>query len=270
MERNPDDSLGTKTKAVDFYLNAAAGYLDVDDLSNALVVLDEAEPILSLSDQNKHKQLKDITLYRIDIEKLIGLPDANKIRQLRRKIEKIPVNPDGSQNLPDHFTNRQYFKILADLGYNLYRTLQGNYIPVIEGMALEAISREVAFSSYDDLVRLKRVSNAFETNLYQKQPGDLINTRPGSKETIETKPDPKEWQISFGSYNHTTTVRMDDDLRHLYNIFSFEQPDRYLKKLPEIKISDGDIYIKADFKNERVLEEVKRKGLKEIKIIEKY
>lgn len=267
------DSLGTKIKAVDFYLNAAAGYLDVDDLLNALAVLDKAEPILSVSDQNKHKELEDIALFRMDIEKLIDLPNAKNMRQLRKKIREIPVNPDGSQYLPVHFTNRQYFKILADLGYNLSLTSQEKYIPVLEGMALEAISQEKALSSYDDLVRLKRVSNAFETNLYQKQPDDLIYTLLGQKDNREVKPDTKEWQINFGSYNHTVTVGMDDDLRYLggiYNSFYLEQPVRFLDLLKEIKIKDGNYYVQPDFKNERVLEEVERTGFKKVKIIDKF
>ena len=170
-----------------------------------------------------------------------------------------------------HFTKRQYFKILADIGYNLSRTSQGNYIPVIEGIALEAISQEKALSSYDDLVRLKRISNAFETNLYQKQTDDLINTMPGSKETIQVKPGTKEWQINFGTYNQTVIVRMDDDLRDLggmYNSFYLDQPVRFLNLLKEIKIQDGSFYVQPDFKNVRVLEEMEQTGLKQVKITE--
>ena len=265
------DSLGTKTKAVDFYLNAAADYLDVDDLLNALAVLDKAEPILSFSDLNKHKVLKDITLFRIDIEKLIGLPDANNKRQLRKKIGEIPVNPDGSQNLPVHFTNRQYFKILADLGYNLSLISQEKYIPVLEGMALEAISKEEALSSYDDLVRLNRVSNAFNTNLYQKQPDDLIITLPGQKGIRETESEAKEWQINFGSYNQTVIVKIDNDLRDIgsiYNSFYLEQPTRFLNLLKDIKIKDGNYYVQPDFNNKKVLEEMEQTGLKQVKITE--
>ncbi|MCK4700047.1 MAG: hypothetical protein KAT38_06920, partial [Bacteroidales bacterium] len=261
------DSLGTKTKAVDFYLNAAADYLDVDDLLNALAVLDKAEPILSFSDLNKHKVLKDITLFRIDIEKLIGLPDVNNKRQLRKKIGEIPVNPDGSQNLPVHFTNRQYFKILADLGYNLSLSSQEKYIPVLEGMALEAISQEKALSSYDDLVRLKRVSNAFEINLYQKQPDDLIITMPEQKSIRETESEAKEWQINFGSYNQTVIVRIDNDLRDIgsiYNSFYLEQPTRFLNLLKDIKIKDGNYYVQPDFNNIKVLEEMEQTGLKQV------
>ena len=138
-------------------------------------------------------------------------------------------------------------------------------------MALEAISKEEALSSYDDLVRLNRVSNAFNTNLYQKQPDDLIITLPGQKGIRETESEAKEWQINFGSYNQTVIVKIDNDLRDIgsiYNSFYLKQPTRFLNLLKDIKIKDGNYYIQHDFNNIKVLEEMEQTGLKQVKITE--
>ena len=65
---------------------------------------------------------------------------------------------------------------------------------------------------------------------------------------------------------------MDNDLRDIggmYNSFYLKQPDEFLDLLKEIKIKNGSVYVKSDFMNERVLEEVERTGLKKVKIIEK-
>ncbi|MDO9040295.1 MAG: hypothetical protein Q7U65_02875, partial [Bacteroidota bacterium] len=148
-------------------VDAAVGYLDLDNLSMADSIIQKAKNITNRDVTYKQKlnELSLITNMRFNIRN--GSYDfKNKnIESLEKTITESDLFKMTNFKNDNSFLNRQKFKILTDMGSASSELNPAYNYPLFEIKALNYIDKEKALGNYQDINRLNHIEGKFINNL---------------------------------------------------------------------------------------------------------
>ncbi|RKD88352.1 tetratricopeptide repeat protein [Mangrovibacterium diazotrophicum] len=223
-------------------LEAAAGYLDLDNLSMADSLIKKAGSSGNHSPKLTEKlgELNLITKMRLDIRNDTYNFKSSDVEQLEKtiagsKVFTMPVAA-GDQS----FLNRQKFKILADLGARCSENNPNYQYPSFEIKALNYISDEKALGNFQDISRLNQIEGKFQSNLDRGSSVQINQV----KSLSEPKEESRTWQLNTGSYQGQVEVNPDLFIAsQVYEDLKSENAAEQLDDVKQIQIRQGDVII---------------------------
>ncbi|MCW0484581.1 tetratricopeptide repeat protein [Gaoshiqia sediminis] len=252
-------------------VNAAIGYLDLDNLTVADSILRSAanSPYRDSQSSQLLKELGWITGLRLGLRN--GTIDVanSPVDELEKTIVEHPLfKGTAFQNDPS-FLNRQRFKFLADLGEFCTEENASYKLPVFEIKALDYINREKALGNYQDINRLSRIEGKFAASL---GPEDVIRLRP-LRGTVSATDETTSWSLTSGGYQ--TRIVASPDLfiaGKVYENMARENESITIETLEQIQIRQGNVYIPYGAKetekiNGNTLRQIK--GVTDVRIVPK-
>ncbi|HKJ43204.1 MAG TPA: tetratricopeptide repeat protein [Sunxiuqinia sp.] len=235
-------------------VDAAAGYLDLDNLKAASSLVKRLESFPGQIERNKQKlkEIKQITSMRFNIRNGEYNFKTSDVKSLANSITNSPLFTTTKFQNNSSFINRQRFKILADMG-NKCTELNPSYkFPVFEVKALEYINREKALGNYQDINRLNNIERKFRKNLSS---GDGIKLNQMVKPQ-EQKDNSKTWALNSGQYQ--TQIQVSNDLfvaGKVYENLEKENNDQTIDNLDQIKVRRGEVIIPQKMKAKTTINE---------------
>lgn len=254
-------------------VDAAAGYLDLDNLTmaNSLVKKLEGLPVPDSKYQQKLKEIGQITSMRFNIRNGGYNFKTSDVKSLENTIKQSDVFKNTSFQNDQSFINRQRFKIMADMG-NKCSELNPSYtFPVFEVKALTYIDQEKALGNYQDINRFNQIEGKFKKNLAQDD-GIKLNKVIRPKEGAEVAKS-KTWSLNSGDYQ--TQIEVSNDLfvaGKIYENIGKDSRAQGVGNLDEIRIRKGEVTIPQELKEKEMINENKInqiKGVDNVRIINK-
>lgn len=251
-------------------INAAIGYLDLDNLTVADSILRQVanSPYRDAQSSQLLAELGWITGQRLGLRN--GTIDvANRpVVEVEKAIVENPLfTGTAFQNDPS-FLNRQRFKILADAGQQCTEKNPSYRVPVFEMKALDYINREKALGNYQDLKRLSHIEGKFSGNFGRRE---VIRVSQSQNRMEQTDDLSTFWSVNTGGYQ--TRIEASRDLfiaGKVYEDMARENKDITIDNLEQIQIRQGNVYIPAGVQetekiNENKLREIK--GVTDVRVV---
>lgn len=251
-------------------VDAAVGYLDLDNLSMADSIIQKAKNITNRDVTYKQKlnELSLITNMRFNIRN--GSYDfINKnIESLEKTITESDLFKMTNFKNENSFINRQKFKILADMG-STSSELNPNYnYPLFEIKALNYIDKEKALGNYQDINRLNHIEEKFMTNLDSE---NAISISQNTNTTVNSQS--KSWSLNSGGYQ--SRIDANPDLivaAKVYEDITKGSSVKVVNGLDQIQIRQGEVIIPQELKDKETIDESKIqqvKGVNNVRITKK-
>jgi len=245
-------------------LDAAAGYLDLDNLSMADSLISKAGNAGNQSVELKQKlgELHSIAQMRLDIRNDAYNFKSSDVDQLEKtvagsKVFTMPV-PEQDQS----FLNRQKFKILADLGAKCSENNPAYQYPYFEIKALNTINSEKALGNFQDISRLNQIEEKFQSNLDRSGPVQINQV----KSLNEPQDESKTWQLNIGSYQGQVEVNPDLFVAsEVYENLKSENSAEQLQDVKQIQIRQGDVIIPKKLQQSEQIDQQKLREVKGVK-----
>ncbi len=172
--------VGRPQKAFPTYIDAAMGYLDLDDLRKAdqMIAMARslpAEP--SAAEQRRLIQIETPLRSRQEIQQLRAQDFDPKSAGYygKREYYRWIFNPEILR-LDPSFVNRQRFKALSDMGNRAALLKAPQEALKLQSQALKIIQTESSLSSMQDIVRLNQIKNSFRNLIHLPRSEQVIGT----------------------------------------------------------------------------------------------
>jgi len=226
-------------------IDAAVGYLDLDNLSMADSIIQRAKNS-TLQNVEYHQKLKEIgliTSMRFNIRNgKYGFKESD-VNALEKNITESELFRMKNLKNDSSFMNRQKFKILTDMGSKCSELNPAYKYPVFEILALGYIDKEKALGNYQDINRLNHIEGKFITNLDRE---DVIKINQNVLAN-NVKDQSKSWSLNSGGYQ--TRIEANPDLivaGKVYADITKGSSDKAVDGLDQIQIRQGEVTIPKD------------------------
>ncbi|MBA4410923.1 MAG: hypothetical protein C0397_16050 [Odoribacter sp.] len=252
-------------------IDAAAGYLDLDNLSTADSILQKAKNI-SLQDVEYYQKLKELGLIKtIRLNIRNGNYDFKNgnAKSLEKNITEGDLFKMTNLKIDNSFLNRQKFKILADMG-SKFTELNPDYkYPLFEIKALDYINKEKALGNYQDINRLNQIEGKFVKNLDNKD-GIKVNQ---NKNALDVKDQSRSWSLNSGGYQSRIEASKDLFIAgKVYENISKGNNDKEVDGLDQVQIRQGEVIIPKELRDKETIDEKKIQqvtGVKKVQVVDK-
>ncbi|HAQ18661.1 MAG TPA: hypothetical protein DCR40_05415 [Prolixibacteraceae bacterium] len=252
-------------------IDAAAGYLDIDNLSTADSILQKAKniPPQDVEYYQKYKELGLIKTIRLDIRNGNYDFKNNDAKSLEKNLSGNDLFKMTNSKIDNSFLNRQKFKILADMG-SKFSELNPNYkYPLFEIKALDYINKEKALGNYQDINRLNQIEGKFIKNLDNKD-GIKINR---NRNAVDVKDQSKSWSLNAGGSQSRIEASKDLFIAgKVYENISKGNNDKEVDGLDQVQIRQGEVIIPKDLRDKETIDEKKVQqvtGVKKVQVVDK-
>jgi len=248
-------------------IDAAVGYLDLDNLTMAESIVQNAKK-RSVQDTEYNQKLKElglITSMRFNIRNGSYDFKNNDVKALEKTITESELFRLTNEKKDNSFLNRQKFKIMADMGSKCTELNPAYKYPIFETKALDYINKEKALGNYQDINRLNQIQNKFIINLDKE---DLIKVNQNMIKT-DLKDQSKSWSLNSGTYQ--TRIEVNPDLiiaGKVYEKILNENSDNAVDGLMDIQIDQGKVIIPVDTKDKETIEKSKLQQVKGVKKVQ--
>lgn len=253
-------------------IDAAAGYLDIDNLSMADSIIKKVKnsPLQDVEYRQKLKELGLITSMRFNIRN--GNYDFREenVNNLEKNITESELFKMKNLKNDSSFMNRQKFKILSDMGSKCTELNPAYNYPVFEINALAYIDKEKAVGNYQDINRLNHIEGKFINSL-DKETAITINQY---ALTNGVRNQSKSWSLNSGGYQ--TRIEADSDLiiaGKVYANIAKTSSDKNVVGLDQVQIRQGEVIIPKALWNKTSIDEsiIKRvKGVETVRMVDSY
>lgn len=252
-------------------VDAAVGYLDLDNLSMADSILQKAKnfPSQDAEYSQKLKELGLITDMRFNIRNEKYDFRKSNVNALEKNITESELFNMTNLKNDKSFLNRQKFKILTDMGSRCSELNPAYKYPLFEIKALDFINKEKALGNYQDINRLNHIEGKFIKNLDRE---DVIKISQNTNAT-GVNDQSKSWSLNAGGYQ--TRIEANQDLivaGKVYEDIYKGNSVHEVEGLDQIQIRQGEVIIPKDLRDKETIDETKVqrvKGVKNVRIIER-
>jgi tetratricopeptide (TPR) repeat protein len=248
-------------------IDAAVGYMDLDNLTMAESIVQNAKKIPSQDAEynQKIKELGLITTMRLNIRNGnydFKSPDLNALETVIAESELFKMTNEKKDN---SFLNRQKFKIMADMGTRCSELNPEYKYPLFEIKALDYIEMEKALGNYQDINRLNQIQGKFMKNINSE---DLTKGNQNLNIT-DVKDRSKSWLLNAGGYQ--TRIDVNPDLfiaGKVYEKITNEKNDKAIDGLNEIQINQGNVMIPKILQDNEAIDKAKIQQVKGVKKVQ--
>lgn len=245
-------------------IDAAVGYLDLDNLSMADSIIQKAKnyPFQDVEYKQKLKELGLITSMRFNIRKGNYGFRENDVKTLEKDITESELFKMTKLKNDSSFINRQKFKILSDMGTRCSELNPAYNYPIFEISALAYIDKEQALGNYQDINRLNHIEGKFMNSL-DKENGIKVN-QIALAENVKNQS--KSWSLNSGGYQ--TLIEANTDLivaGKVYADIVKRSNDKDVSGLDQVQIRQGEVSIPKAIWEKASIDETNIKRVKGVK-----
>ena len=246
-------------------VDAAAGYLDIDNLSMADSILQKVKNF-SRQDVEYSKKLKElglITTMRLNIRNGNYNFGSSDVKTLEKTIAESDLFKMTNLKKDNSFLNRQKFKILSDVGSKCSELNPDYNYPLFEIIALDYIDKEKALGNYQDINRLNHIEGKFIKNLDSE---DAIKINQNL--TSHLNDQSRSWELNTGGYQ--TRIVANKDLLvagKVYADIAKGNNEKDVDGLDQIQIRQGEVIIPKDLQDIRTIDKNSIGRVRGVKVV---
>jgi tetratricopeptide (TPR) repeat protein len=251
-------------------VDAASGYLDLDNLSMADSIIQKAKNI-SRQDVTYIQKLKElglITNMRFNIRNGSYDFKNNNVESLEKTITESDLFMMTNFKNDNSFLNRQKFKILADMGVTCSELNPKYKYPLFEIKALNYIDKEKALGNYQDINRLNHIEGKFRNNLDSE---NAISINRNTNTAVNNQS--KSWSLNSGGYQSRIDANPDLIIAgRVYEDITKGNSVKAVNGLDQIQIRQGEVIIPQELKDKETIDEIniqRVEGVKRVRITNK-